>query len=489
MPSELSQEQKSAAPAQERSKAAPALASPASRSRFPEIFFSVSVVLFVSIRIAGPAIKHASAWSSSDWMIDYAGGFVRRGLGGALIAHLMHWTGWSFPVVVECLTVPVYLLLCLWLVRTTARLSGPALWRFLLLFNPFLLISAADSGLFDRKDTLFLGATLVNVLLARSLLRGGERKGLRAAPFLLYLAVVSTALALLHEGLFLFAWLPLNAALTFFLLAGSGWTRRAAALLLGITVLPALTATAASVLRHGNAQTAQAICSSWEFTGTVNCAPGPHFPMWLGLLSWSLSQAISVPMTHAWTLPFCLAFFLAGAGLLLLAVRTLLPESRMEHLLATLLFPLACSLPLFVLGIDWGRWLLLVTLGAAFFLLTPPLQPAIYGCLPRSLQELIRLRAAPAAEAALAGMERAVLREPKFICFLVVMFPVPPTPIWWSPLVINPISVLLQFVAEILKLHAGQIPSVLFPLCASLRSAGNRRMLQRWRFTHAPRLY
>ena len=115
------------------------------RHALPEILFSlVALVLVLHCVLAERAVFLAipgSDWNSSEWLIDYAGGFVRRGLAGEYVVHLMRLTGWSFLSIWISTTTAVFLALCAWLVSVSARLGGRPLWRFALLFSPALLLS------------------------------------------------------------------------------------------------------------------------------------------------------------------------------------------------------------------------------------------------------------------------------------------------------------------------------------------------------------
>lgn len=422
-------------------------------SRFPEFFFLLTVLAITAIRIAEAHtdfVRHpGSDWSSSDWMINFSAGFVRRGLGGAAISLLMRLTGLGFFPVWITLTASVFVLLCAYLVRISWHLRGPAVWRFALLFNPLLLLSCCVSGMFLRKDMLAVLATLLNVLLGHQVLRRDTAStSARAALALLPLSAAAGSaliLALLHEGVFLFIWLPLNLLLLAWVLARLRFNRPAVALLLAIAFAPALFAVAAEALRHGNAQTAQTICQSWRGSFPIDCTSGPGFPPAFDALSWSLSRGIAIALQYAWTFPIALAIYALAAGVILIAIRALIPAAQLKHLIVLLVLPLPASLPLFLLGMDWGRWLSLLAITALMPMLSSRLRPALHDCLPATLRRLVNDSIAPPVARALAALRRIIERHPIRSCAAMFCLPVPPLPLWWAVFVLNPPVIVLRF--------------------------------------------
>ncbi len=438
---------------QNAAASAPSAARPndAAVSRFPESFFAATVVIIATIRViqthATFSRQPGSDWGSSDWMIDYAGGFVRRGLGGASLSFLMHITGVGFFLLWTVIALAVLAVLCFSLLARSSRLHGPALWRFALLFNPLLLIAYCDSGMFLRKDLLSVLATLLNVVLAERALTRANRGAARLAqalPLLVFAMLASLILALLHEGVFLFIWFPINLAVLAWTLSRLRFGRRSA-FLLALTFSPALVATAASVRWHGSAQAAQLICRSWRTSLPLDCSPGPGFPPSFAALSWSVRHGIVIATQYAWTFPLWLAVFAVAGGVLIVSIRALMPQARLEHLLAFLVLPLLASLPLFLIGMDWGRWLSLLAISSMTFMLSDPLRPALFQCLPSFVTDAYRASLAPRVEHACLILRRWAEHHPRFAGAALFMLPVPPLPLWWASILLSPPVILLGF--------------------------------------------
>lgn len=419
------------------------------RDRWPELLFAATVLLLVAIRFLEERrafqLHPGSGWSDSEWMIGYAAGFVRRGLGGSFLVALIHTTGIGFFPLRSALTTASYLGLCAWFLQRSWRLAGPALWRFALLFNPLLLLSFCDYGTIGRKDTFFLWGTLINVLICERALRQGSaaREPWRRIGVALATALLSIPLALLHEGLFLFAWLPLNLILTAWTLAQLGLRRRAVSLLLLAAFGPALSATLACARWHGNPATAQALCRSWRFAIPASCTPGPQFPAALDALSWSLRQGMSLSLASApWFPVYPLLFAIAGA-LGIVTVLALLSSARVEHLLALVFVPFLLSLPLFVLGIDWGRWMSLLLIASTIVMFSGDLRPALFRSLPAPARSLCE-NLPPWLNPWLQRVQRSIERHPVALALACFLFQVPPIP-KAALLFLNPPVVVLKF--------------------------------------------
>lgn len=436
------------------SSASPAIPPSPKVSRFPEISFSLLVLALMAVRILEAHNKFirlpGSDWSSSDWMIDYAAGFVCRGFGGALLHRLMHATGLGFFPLWITLSAAPFLALSAYLVAVSWRLRGPALWRFALLFNPLFLISYSVSGMFLRKDMLSVLATLLVASTGQRVLRATSASSARllCALLLIVAAASSLILSLLHEGVFLFIWLPLNGLLVAWILARLHFRRPSIGLLLALTLVPALTAVAAEILHHGDVRSAQIICQSWQPSVPIHCSPGPDFPPAFDALSWPLSRGIATALQYAWILPIAIPLSLLAASVVVLSLRALIPAARLDHLIAALLIPLFASLPLFLVGLDWGRWLCLLAVTALIPMLSGILRPALYESLPPAIRAALSDTVVPPIERFITSLRSRIERHPRLFCTALFALPVPPLPIWWAVFILSPPVVLLRFLFE-----------------------------------------
>jgi hypothetical protein len=418
------------------------------RQHLPELLFAATVLLLVLIRFLEERrafqLSPGSSWSDSEWMIAYAAGFVRRGLGGSFLAALIHATGLGFFSLRMALTTASYLGLCAWILIRSWRLRGPALWRFTLLFHPLLLLSFCDYGTIGRKDTFFLWGTLINVLVCERALRAraNPRAGLRIGV-VMAAVLLSLPLALLHEGLFLFVWLPLNLVLTGWTLTQLGLRRRAVSLPLLAAFAPALLAMLASVRWHGNAATAQSLCRSWQFAIPASCSPGPQFPPALDALGWNLRHGMSLSLASAPWFPVYPVLFAIAGVLAVLAVLALVSEARVEHLIPLVCVPFLLALPLFLLGVDWGRWMSLLLIASLMVMLSGELRAAWFDSLPAPARSLCR-SLAPPLQASLRRLRLSLERHPLALGLACLLLQVPPIP-KAALLLLNPPVIVLKF--------------------------------------------
>lgn len=422
----------------------------ASASRFPELFFSALALLLAAVWIFQDYAQFShhpgSDWNSSEWMIDYAAGFLRRGLGGAAFAAVIHLTGFGFFPLWITLTTTACLGLCANLVVSSVRLGGPPLWRLALLLNPLLLLASLEYGSFARKDMLFLWGTLLNVACASHALRPSVRLDAPRSrlPVLLLASILlsSLVLVLLHEGIFLFAWLPLNFTVLAYTLSRLRLSPSAIAWLLALTFLPVLAALAAAIHFHGDARSAATVCRSWQF---ADCTPGPGFPPSISALGWTLREDVIGSLGYIAGFPAYLLVFFLTASIQLVTILALDPLAKLEHLLALSVIPFIASLPLFILGADWGRWLSLVATSSLFVMLSDSLRPSLFTCLPAAAQAALHSLSTPAA-VWLAWVRQLIERFRVIFFFALILLPVPPFPIRGSMLIASPVAILINFI-------------------------------------------
>jgi hypothetical protein len=198
--------------------------------------------------------KGGDAYRVGDWLINYEGGFVRRGLLGQLLL----WEGRSFPgtllPLVLCIQVVLYGMLLLW----GYRLLGPHVQRrtsiLLLGFSPASFLFEALNPQGFRKELLGLVVLAVFCHAVQ-----GQR--LRIVPWLWCLGLIFPALILSHEAMVLL--------LPYFLMAGLPrvslfsephplWSRAA----VGFLIVSSLLAFVAAVHAAGDEQKVQDIMES-----------------------------------------------------------------------------------------------------------------------------------------------------------------------------------------------------------------------------------
>jgi len=294
------------------------------------------------LAIRGDLLAGGHAYRQGDWLINLAGGPVRRGLPGEAVLGMARATG-ADPVALICaLQAALVLGLFALLIRAGRRLTdtGAALFLFA---GPgcFVAFWAADPDGALRKETLLFTALALLLTAAQSPRRAGALAGGAAALY---------ALACLwHEAMAL--WLPaMLAALA--LLTGQGALTRSAARRAGAVMLAGAAAGLGWALAFPATGTPHAQCAALMQLGA-------RVELCHGSIDWTGSGAPRIAETFAYYLTpanaahFALAAALALAPLAWLArhlgaTRTALTGA------AICLLP---ALPLYAVAVDWGRFL------------------------------------------------------------------------------------------------------------------------------------
>lgn len=316
------------------------------RPRIYGLFLMGAFVATVGFAVLGTLVK-PNPWKLLDWLISYAGGFVRRGLFGEAAFGLQRLTGLGVDLSVMAVQLGSYGLLFwgLWRLAEALPDRRPALW---LLYAPFVaLFQIADWTGGFRKEVLLLAVVAV---LAVRLARAGEAGVFAATVGALALAPL---LILGHEMLALYlpyALVPL---------AVVRWTPGRVAVIAGLLAASAL-AFGAALMHPGDAETARAICAQVAAEGPlppvlVNCAAADNPIVWLARSSADGAGLVAelLPL-FARELPLALALM----GLALLPLWPALVQAPHARALAAAAgVSLLATLPLFAVAVDWGRFL------------------------------------------------------------------------------------------------------------------------------------
>jgi hypothetical protein len=294
-------------------------------------------------------------WVMGDWVINYEGGFVRRGLIGEVSMVLSRFSHQPVFYVVLIEQLGLYAVAFFAAYRLLARASA-SVWTILLLCNPATL----SFGLFNPSHA-FHKEIIFYVLLAGSALwrlsaRRSEHARVAAATLGLGVLLLS------HEGFF--AFVPYLIAI--FLIA-DGKRGLVPSLLISVVAIGAV---AISVMNRGSTAIAEDVCRSvggrgLEEQGICNGA--------------IISLTYSVHHAHGWVIELARHRFpLATYPIVLCAslvpvaatVRRLVRSMKNEMVIFGICAGcawLASSL-LFYYSVDWDRWIHIHAMSAAVVL-------------------------------------------------------------------------------------------------------------------------
>lgn len=269
---------------------------------------------------------------TSDWLVNYAGGPVRRGLAGALLTasgdpHTVLWTTYAVQMGL-LLAVCASGIALLWAAPRQTAWFMVALSPAFLLF-PFL---SPEGGL--RKELIALAAFGLIALAYRF----RWPVGMLAFPFLLF--VIG---AFSHESI------PLTLpAFVYLVIRGTHegiWQRGAGRVVGGLFALAAVAGLAWSMTHVATDEHITTVCESWMDMGLHKELCSGTLPMLGDSPIDALRMTVSMFPSY-----FSLVPLMVLALVPFYAVRA----GRQVRLLALVVF--AALVPLFVVGIDYGRW-------------------------------------------------------------------------------------------------------------------------------------
>ncbi len=314
------------------------------------------------------AVISRSPYHYGDWTINYAAGFIRRGLGGETVLWLSELTGLppyqAAFALISAITLAFF-----------AGLYALAAGN-LLVMEGVLLLSPAGLGFAvyqvepARKDIIALALLAGCGVLLMLAKRNVGRLSIAAAGF----AALVGISALVHETVVFLS--PIYAALFFFAFAAAGARMRAWLAAGAIMAVPAAVFLVTSATLNMPPDAIAQICARFGDSAPFACQE-PHGAVgWLQQSSgFGISTVVDAIRDHGYLLSYALPFVLWGGALLAASTQYRLAAEAAAALPALLrapwlhiaLFLVAIS-PLFVLAIDWGRWFALWFLGSALYL-------------------------------------------------------------------------------------------------------------------------
>ena len=333
--------------------------------KHPAAFWLMICLLIWSIGrqlLSTPAWGHDS-YQMTEWLINYAGGFVRRGLPGTLIGMVSGATGIQANHLVIIASLACYLVLGAWLLR-----------RVTTTFPAVLVLSCVVWGIPAYQDSIIRKDCLGLLFLLGCL--AVEKSRLPRFIAMAILNILAGAAILCHESF------------VFYALAGLVFLNRPnqespVALTLvrrGVCLLPAVICFLLTVIHHGTPEQAAAVNDSWialwKTIDPGNPAIGTPDAS-IEALGWTTGQGLSLSLymfgsgfyqPMAWVMVFTISFVLV----VLFTDRDSDLEGRPSmairiRVTALLLEQLVFISPLFLLGVDYGRWLFLWLVSSMMF--------------------------------------------------------------------------------------------------------------------------
>ena len=295
-----------------------------------------------------------SSWQITEWLINYQGGFVRRGLPGQAILYVSDFLGIHANYMAIFISLLVYIFLFVYLIIKTRH-------KFvaLLIISPIVMGAPAYQNFIIRKDVLEIMFFLVCLKILFS-----KKKNILKYFGLNLIAIIAL---LSHEAFFFFA-IPAIGVIIFqsYPRPNDSLFKRVSYVLAVLS--PSLLAFCICVAHKGDPIIAHAINLSWldlwkSIEPNACCFDKPNAA--IDAIQWTTKQAITlsysllfafsmgiyVPLAWLVTIMMCSFFILS------FSIKS--ESAEYKNILSILIFQLIMIAPLFILGWDFGRWIFL----------------------------------------------------------------------------------------------------------------------------------
>lgn len=309
----------------------------------------VAFVAFITVCLGVFNVHARSDWAMADWLINYTGGFVRRGFTGqiALETGRLHLSPLVFVLLAQ---LALYALILYAVLQLTKNIEWN-LWTIALVYSPATLgFALNDPSYAYRKEILFfalLGGTLLVL----------QRRRWNDLALSTLLTVSAAVCVLSHEALIVFFPYLFCA-----LLIGFRRVDRA----VRVAAVPAIVAAGCFVLVSrfpGSLAMSRTICAS--LGSTLTDPPTGFCGGAIAYLSRDSAYAhaqVLLMMSRQYTVHFVLVTLLAllpVIGMIALLWRTREQRFAAAALIVCMLVSITASIPLFLYGTDWTRWVYL----------------------------------------------------------------------------------------------------------------------------------
>lgn len=315
------------------------------------------MIVFFLIIIFGILLRHAiklatsssaDPWLIGDWLINYHGGIIRRGLLGELFLHLPQ----ILNAKVVVLIVITQMILYSTFIVNTLRLSinsSFSLRNAVLIFSPaFMLFPILDQqGAFRKEILLFALFSIICIYLA-------SPKNRISKWLFIFIGFASVIIALSHEMLVVY----LPYIICTVLIHEKEFNKNFWKVILSL--VPAAVVTILIVLLgFGNKQTIIDICNSLKTIAPTNCTTDGAIPF-IGQDLKSAHDFVLQNINNSSQLMYALTGFLSFLPILLAVsskqITRFLKTSKVTVWLALFISAaIVCSLPLFWVAADYGR--------------------------------------------------------------------------------------------------------------------------------------
>ena len=314
----------------------------------------IGVTFLIGILLAKTSLEaiqgnFKGSWGYGEFLINYSGGYVRRGLSGALLQLIDGiWSGKSYLITVVVVSIIIWanFLMSIKLIRIL--FPSPLVRIYIQLNATMFLFIFFNPNVYIRKDHLIIFGLLLHTLVAEKL----KRKTITKATYEKFIWVLIGSLIIIgqmHEIQALF--IPVH--MLIFLNITKTLSINKISKVISMFAVMVGTLLISAILR-GTKRQVQSIISS--IPENEKYEPGA-----IKALGWSSREAMELSTLMFNSVPTLLCF---GIVLIVgpITIGVITNQFRLTNLFwkkVVVISPLAL---LFILGWDWGRWLNLLTI-------------------------------------------------------------------------------------------------------------------------------
>lgn len=381
------------------------------------IFFLFLLVFTVLITYYFILNQSFSNYVYSEWLVNYAGGFVRRGLTGSIIFWLREQFNWNNPQMYLIVVYFNYIIFLIWTiiylfkVNQSLKILNPETLLVFLFLPSLIFFPLNDLSGLGRKEYLFFLGLLINLWLVSRTVNSlylfpvneqkaklnNENINKYSYQLFIFYNLFSIPTALSHEAI-LFLVLPLNLIITATLLGVSNSPIKVITKTL-LIYSPTILVSFISMIFKGNQEVAITICKSWqEYNIVNNCNEIPRVLYFYGISTLDVIKEnfrLNIIDRNgliflSWIFAFLLNIIILMRASEMTINKLVKDENRKldmknqnlsfssENISISFSFkyifiPFLCSFILYIIAFDWGRWFMIICVTYAVCLLTPSL--------------------------------------------------------------------------------------------------------------------
>lgn len=305
-------------------------------------------------------------WPMSEWLVNYQGGFVRRGLFGELIYRINQ--GQGLINALNHITFYFYFLYCLIFcaVYYFSKIRNIKLFIITLLIPGGIYQMAISASFFTRKEILFL---LLFGMLCLIYLQAINKAHASRVKWYWIFGLLSNIgasfLMLTHEGYFFMSYPFVVTLYWIFLKENLDSKILKSGFLIYIFLIPAIFIFC--IFHHGDPGISQNIWDSLSLSDRLILSPASPYTVYgaIGGIGWGQMQNLStlygVLVSGGW---IYWIFFTCGNYIILMYIFANIfndysntRDGKISSFFVLISIPIFVSCCMFVIGSDWGRWI------------------------------------------------------------------------------------------------------------------------------------